>query len=262
MTSLSLIKRTTAAAVDAVAEGEAEIRHLAEVERKAKADALRLGQDWLFAENQAAAEQINRDRIEAERSFARCTAQRPELEQRLAAAKAEAQRQGLARHHAAIAAFAPKLIAAVEAAAVLQVEAIRLRDRAEAELGTQLVTGNIPHLAFAGLLLPDLVQIWAHELRRAYDPPSAPRAPFGRITATATAIAKRAVAAAAPPPTPNRQLRNDPPAQGDEQTTILFLKGGVELPDGQQSLIGDRITLAAAQGHSYALHGLAEIVPS
>jgi hypothetical protein len=38
----------------------------------------------------------------------------------------------------------PKLIAAVQAAAELQVEAIALRDRAVPELGEQLVDGNFP----------------------------------------------------------------------------------------------------------------------
>jgi hypothetical protein len=262
MKSLALkIKRAAGGVIDAVADAEAEIRHLAEVEETAKADAERLQRDWLFAENQAAAEQIDRDRIEAERLLARCTALRPELEQRLAAAKAERQREGLARHHAAIAAFAPTLIRAVEAAAELQVEAIVLRDRAVAELSEALVQANIPHLAFNGLLLPDLVQIWAQELRRSFEPPSSKPAPAGRTAAAAKANGHAKPAAPVPaPPRPKRAARADPLPQSGDQSAVVFLKGGIELPNGDQSLIGDRITMATAQARAYALRGIADIV--
>jgi hypothetical protein len=256
-----IIKRTATAAVDAVAQAEAALAGLRADQEAAQADAERLGRDWLFAENQAVAEQIDRDRIEAHRVLARCAAQRPELEQRLAAAKAERQREGLARHHAAIAAFGPTLIRAVEAAAELQVEAIALRDRAVAELGEQLVQANIPHVAFNGLLLPDLVQVWAQELRRSFNPPSAKPAPASRTAPAVKANGHAKPATPVPaPPRSKRAARADPLPQSDEQTSVIFLKGGIELPDGQQSLVGDRITMAAAQARAYALRGVADIV--
>jgi hypothetical protein len=256
MMRLRLVKKV----IDPVAEAEAELARLGEVEETAKADTERLDNDWLFAESQAAAEQVDLARIEAHRVLARCAAQRPALEQRLAAAKAERQREGLARHHAAIAAFAPRLIGAVEAAAALQVQAIELRDCAEAELGSQLVAGNIPHLSFRGLLLPDLVAIWAQELRRSFAPPSAK--PVPAVAAIVKANGHAAPAAPVPsPPRPKRAARADPLPQSADQSAAVFLRGGIELPDtGEQSIVGDRITMTTAQARAYALRGVADIV--
>ena len=101
----------------------------------------------------------------------------PALELRLATLRAEAQAAALLRHKAAIAGFAPKLIKAVEAAAEIQVEAIKLRGAAIAELGEQAVARDIPHLAFNGILLPDLVGLWRREVERMFAPPAATRRP-------------------------------------------------------------------------------------
>jgi hypothetical protein len=250
MMQLRLVKRV----VDAVAEAEAEISRLAEVEDKAKADTQRLGQEWLFAESQAVAEQVDRARIEAERVLARCAAVRPELEQRLAAAKAEKQREGLARHHAAIKAFLPTFIASVEGAAQAQVQAILLRNAAVAELSESLVQANIPSVAFLGLLVPDLVEIWATELRRSFEPPSAKPAPVAR-----TAANGHATPALPPTPTPKRALRADPPPQTEDHRSVVFVRPYVDLEDGTGAvLIGDQRTLPADVAHRQVLLGNGE----
>jgi hypothetical protein len=260
MKGLALVKRAAGAVVDAVAEVEAEIARLAEVEAKAKGDTLRLGHEWLHCATQTAAEEIDRARVEAQRLLARCAALRPELEQRLAKAKAERQREGLQRHHRAIADFAPALIAAVEAAAAAQVEAIALREAAVRELGEGLVAANIPHLAFRGLLLPDLVQIWARELRRSFEPPSAQPAPAG--PAKANGHARPAPTPA--PPTPRRPPRADPPPQSDDQRSVVFLRAGVELDGGtpnggtQRSIIGDQCTMPTEIARRHVLAGNAD----
>jgi hypothetical protein len=123
MKALRLLK--PAVAVDAVGALETELAKVRAEADQARADAQPLGREWLHASSQAAAEEIGRARVEAERVAARSAARMPELEQRLAEAKAEKQREGLERHRAILRAFIPRLIAAVEAAAAVQIEAIR-----------------------------------------------------------------------------------------------------------------------------------------
>ena len=139
MKALELVKRTARAAVDQVAEAEAALRAVrAEIEA-ARAQAHELGHAWLTASTQDAAEEIARRRAELRRVAERGEQQLPQLEAQLVAANAEKQREGLARHRAAIAAFVPELVAAVERAAAVQVQAIKLREAAIAELGEGVV---------------------------------------------------------------------------------------------------------------------------
>lgn len=240
---------------DPVAEAEAELARLrAEVET-ARADVQRLGAEWLFAPSQAAAEEIARQRAEAERIIGRSELRIPEIAQRLAAARAERQRERLQHHHSIIRAFAPRLIAAVEAAAAVQVEAIALREAAVRELGEGVVVANIAHIAFSGLLLPDLVQIWASELKRAFDPPSAP----WPIALPPPAKAAAPKPSAAPPaPRPRRAPRHDPLPESDAHSIIVFVKNNVELDDGTQAIIGDQCTMPVEIARRHVLSGQAE----
>jgi hypothetical protein len=208
----------------------------------------------------------------------------PDLEAQLIAAKAEKQREALARHHQIIANCVPKLIAAVEAAAAVQIEAIVLRNRAVAELGEQLVQAKIPAVGYLGLLIPDLVRQWATDLRRSFDPPGAPRAPanaraskangqakpagaagatIADVTAAATGTAAPVPAASTPPkhadpaPRPVRPLRHDPPPT-EGQAAVVFLRHGIDLGDGSQSLIGDRCNMPIAQARTLVERGAAD----
>lgn len=238
----SQLKRTTEAAVDLVAAAERALGELRAAIERHQADALRLAADWLHAASQDAAEQFDRQRREALRVIERDTARVPELEAQLVAAKAERRRQGLARHHAMIAAFVPRLVAAVEAAAAVQVEAIKLREAAVAELGENVVAGNIPHLAFNGLLLPDLVAMWRSGVERLFVPPAAaPPRPFV-VPPAKNSAAKRPIAAP-PAPRPARALRRDPPPVHPDQVSIDLLRAGIDLGDGTQSVVGDRLTM-------------------
>lgn len=237
MKPLQLINKRTAAAVDQVAEAEAELRATrAEIEA-ARAQAHELGHAWLMASTQESAEDVARRRAELVRVADRGEKLIPPLEAQLVAAKAEKQREGLARHHAAIAAFVPTLVKAVEAAAAAQVRAIELRQQAERELGEGAVAAHIPHLAFAGLLLPDLVAMWRSEVERMFAPP------------------------AAAPPRPARAPRRDPPPEHPDQVSIHFLRAGVELGDGTQSVVGDHCTMMVDQARLLVLRGCADYVP-
>jgi hypothetical protein len=196
--ALAVVKRITRAAEDLVAAAERELAEARAAIEQHRAEAQQLAADWLHAPSQDAAEQFDRQRREALRLIERDTARIPGLESRCLAAKTEKQRQGLARHRAAI---VPTLVAAVEAAAAVQLEAIRLREAAVAEL-EGVVAGNIPHLAFNGILLPDLVQMWRHEVRRMFAPPTAaPPRPVAVPAPAKTSAPKSIAARPAPRPT-------------------------------------------------------------
>jgi hypothetical protein len=260
MKALRLLK-PPAAAVDALAEAEAELVRVRAGLEQAEAEAKQLGQAWLTAATQEAAEAIERQRLEFERVAKRAQLLIPQIEARRVAAKAEKQRQGLARHRAAIAAFVPELVAAVEAAARIQVEAIKLREAAVADLGESIVAAHIPHTAFAGMLMPDLCSIWSRDLLRMFAPPAAaaPRvvAPAARPKAAA---AKPVVSQPLPKPAP-RAPRRDPPPEDPDQVSIVFLRGGVELGDGTTSVVGDTCTMMADHGRLLVLRGCADYVP-
>jgi hypothetical protein len=183
-----LLLEPPAAAVDAVGAAEAELARVrAEIEL-AKAEAQQLGRAWLTATTQEAAEAIERQRLEFERVAKRGEQQIPQIEAQRNAAKAEKQREGLARHRAAIAAFVPEFIAAVEAASQAQVQAIKLREAAIAELGESAAQRELPAVAFLGLLLPDIVSDWSRSLLCMFAPPAAaaPRAVVVRPSPKAT----------------------------------------------------------------------------
>jgi hypothetical protein len=255
MKALRLLK--SAAAVDAVAEAEAELARVrAEIEQ-ANAETQQLGQAWLTAATQEAAEAIERQRLEAERVAKRAELRIPELEAQRATAKAENQRHGLARHRAAIAGFAPTLDAAISAAAEAQVQAIKLREAAVAELGESVVAGNIPHLAYNGLLLPDLVALWRAEVQRMFSPPAA-AAPRAVAPAARPKAAAPKPVVAPPAPRPTRAPRRDPAPEDPSQVAIVMLRNGVELGDGTQSVIGDECTIMADQGRLLVLRGCAD----
>jgi hypothetical protein len=262
---LAVVKRAMGGAVDLVAAAEAEIaarRSEAEARRR---EADELGQAWLHAQSQSVAEELARRRTEALRLLQRAETALPELEQRLAAGKAERQRGALARHRAAIAALYPKLRRAIEEAARIQAEAIGLREAAVAELGEHGCK-DIPYLAFRGLLLPDLVNVWANEQERVWAAP--PQSIATVATAPAAKRNSRAAATAAaqriepvlPAPKPARPPRRDA-APGESQTAVVFLRPGTELPDGSVAAVGDRVNLPD-QARQLVLQGAADYAPA
>lgn len=258
----NIIKRLNGAAADAVAEAEAELARVRAALDQASADAQRLAEQWVSATSQLEAEKLDRQRREAERVAEREKKLIPGLEQAVAAARAERQREGLARWHKTIGGFAPKLIAALEHAARLQVEAIELRNQAVAELGESTVEHRIPIVAFRGICLPDLIAVWAHDLQQQFDPPSAKPAPAiatpPKPKLKATAPMAHNGPAQRPPA---RALRADP-APGEGQAQIVLLRNGIDLGDGVQSITGEKINLPVEVCRNLVASGCADFVAS
>lgn len=198
---------------------------------------------------------------------ARWTIERSEalipLEGERDAALAERRREQLARHTLVIAKLHPRLRRAIEAAAAVQVEAISARQAAIADLGEGLVTANIPTITFGGLLLPDLVGLWAAELDRAFAGPqprpapakAAPAPPRPKPIDTGRG---RPVGPDPPPPAPRvrRPLRRDSEA-GEGERLIIFLRSGVEV-SGFQAIAGDVLAVPITTADGLVKSGAAE----
>lgn len=250
------LKRIAGGAEDDPAAIERVLGELRAKIAQHQAEAEQLSLEWVSADSSDAAEQIDRRRREALRLAQRDTARLPVLEARLLAAKAEQLAAALARHRGIMRALFPRLQRAIEAAAAVQVEVISARNAAIAELGEGLVSQQLPPLVFLGFILPDLVALWSAEQARIWSaepprPPAAPR-PQPEKPAPVKAIS---VAPAAPPP--RRPLRQDPPP-GEGECAIVFTRGGVELPDGAQAMVGDRLNVRVDEARTDLLRGAAD----
>jgi hypothetical protein len=197
-----------------------------------------------------------------------CAAKIPRVELELAAAKAAAQAAALAKHKAILIGLYPRLKAAILAAVEAQAAVIAARDAAIAEIGEALAVRNLPTIAFAGFLAKDLVEIWSRENDRvvfdlARQPkPAALPVPV-RAALPAPAKPKPVAALASPAaPRPRRVARHDPFPTDGQQALVVFLRAGVELPDGSVTGIGDEIALPAEQARQLILKGAADYVPA
>ena len=276
--AIAVVKRAFTANTVAAIEAEiAACRGEAEVRRGEANECRRV---WLFATSQSEAEKIAGRRTEALRLVQRAEAELPHLEAQLAAAKAERQRKALGRHRSAIAALYPKLRRAIEEALRVQAEAIAAREAAIAELGEHTVGYNIPALAFRGILLPDLVQLWVDEQDRVWAAPRAiqpatngdarrqgPAKAAGKAIVSASRSEAAPIVAnghagpdaATPQPRPRRQPRRPgPPAAGELQ--VQLLRPGVEMPDGSQTITGDRANVPAETAKALVERGAADFV--
>lgn len=190
----------------------------------------------------------------------------PQLEAERDAALADRRREQLARHIAATGKIYPRLRKAIEAAAAVQGEAIAARQAAIGELGEGVVQRNIPALAFMGLILPDLVEIWGKEMDRVYAAPQ----PIPAITSARPAAPARRAPTVDPgrsspvglndPWPPNnrvsRPLRRDTEAREGERL-IAFMRSGVEI-DGFHALAGDVISLPNETARELVKSGAAD----
>ena len=242
---------------DIVGQIEAERAKLAasmqEIERL---KAVRVGADS-YEDASAAESRLGRVRWEV----SRIDALLPQLESKLVAAKAIKHRDALAKHLAAARAAYPRLRAAVENAAAAQADAIAVRQAAERELGEGVVQQHIPIVAFRGLLLPDLVELWRAEMDRVFAAPAPQPAPV-TVTAVkptpARPAAKPAPAVVAVEPKPARRpLRADKVAVGDRRL-IKFQRANVELEDGDLSLVGDQVSVPAAMAEALVRNAAAD----
>jgi hypothetical protein len=248
-------------------------RHIAALKAEASeasAEIERLNQERRFAASYDEARAID-DRMARQIWITEhAAALLPELELRLAAARAADQAAALARHKDALLELYPRLKAAILAAVDVQEAVIAARQTAIRELGEGVVTARLPQILFAGYLSRDLVvDIWQREndlvigelarqpQQRAARPAIAPPPPRAKSKTTAPA--------AHTPPTrrPARPLRADPPpTDGQAQIQIVFLKNGVDVGDGVQSIIGDRINLPADQARALVASGCADYAPT
>jgi hypothetical protein len=150
----------------------------------------------------------------------------------------------------------------IDAAAAVQGEAIAARQAAIAELGEGVVQANIPALAFMGLLLPDLVEIWGKEMDRFYAAPQPMPTPARALSPPARQppnLENGSVSLYQPSP-PNarvrRALRCDSQA-GDGERLISLLRSGVEV-GGFQTIAGDTIAVPIETAKKLVASGAAD----
>lgn len=236
----------------------ADLARLKAASATATAEAERLGAARIAATDFDEAERLARA-AERQRWLAERAANAiPALEARLAAATAEQQREVIARHFEERRRLYTKLRLAIEAAAVVQGEVIEADKRAVAELGEGTVRMNIPAIAYRGLILPDLIKMWADNLDRAFAGPRRRAAAAPRAVPPAPKAAARPVEKpAAPKPKSPRAPRHDAPPD-DGQVAVFILRNGVELPDGFQCAAGDTVNVPAELGRDLVRSGAAD----
>lgn len=208
----------------------------------------------------------------------KAAAQLPPLENRLAEARAREQAAALARWQADISAATKKLRKVVVEAAAVQAELIGLRESAKRELGEGLVERNIPHTAYNGLLLPDLVGLWEAELdrlemqriRRPAASVPAPRTvaparlPHQRRLTPTVDSAHGPVSATPAKQAPGTlhapRLPDDNSALGKDEVRCIVTRSGYQTPSGEQCHTGRRIRLQKAVAREAAIQGSVEIL--
>jgi hypothetical protein len=246
---------------DAIAAQIANTRHVIETHR---AEYESLATAWRDADTAEDADKIERRRRECLRLAERGEAAMPGMEAALVAARATKQRVALAKHLAAARAVYFKLRDVVEIAASVQHEAILVRQAAIAELSEGVVQQRIGAVAYMGILLPDLVEIWRAHQDRVFAEPATVQAVAAVVAPVpAKPAVKPAPAAPVPPttepakPKPRREPRRDKVSVGGRLVTIL--RTGVEIGD-QQLHAGDQISVSMEQAELLLRNGAAELV--
>jgi hypothetical protein len=222
-----------------------------------------------YEDAQAAESRLGRVRWE----ISRIEALLPSLSERLSVARAAAQRAGIAKHLDIARKTYPRLRAAIEAAAAVQAEAIKAREAANAELGEGVVSLHIPHISYRGFLMADLVKLWSDEQDRVFAAKPAPVAAVvaPRIAPTparAVGVADRRVAEkpvvpgaeGGNPVKPRRTPRRDKVAPNGRLVTLM--RSGVELPDGEQGVVGDIVALPIDAAERLVMSGAGDYFTS
>jgi hypothetical protein len=237
---------------DAIAAQIANTRHVIETHR---AEYESLATAWRDADTAEDADKIERRRRECLRLAERGEAAMPGMEAALVAARATKQRVALAKHLAAARAVYFKLRDVVEIAASVQHEAILVRQAAIAELSEGVVQQRIGAVAYMGILLPDLVEIWRAHQDRVFAEPATVQA----VAAVVAPIAPKpaAKAPAAEPVKARRPLRNDLLAT-ECRRRVKFHRSNIELEDGTLSRAGDIVSVPASVAEKLIEHGGAD----
>jgi hypothetical protein len=129
-----------------------------------------------------AAEALLRQWRDQGRAVKRAEKEVDDLRERLAAAERRQFERLFAKHKMLISTAARRNIEAQKAAAAANVASIEAFAAARAELGSIAEQGLIPRVNFAGIPLPDLVEVWEKEINRSLatldraelPPPAAP----------------------------------------------------------------------------------------
>lgn len=87
-------------------------------------------------------------------------------------------------------------------------------------------------------------------------PAAAPSRPFAAPAPAKASAPKPPIAA----PPALRPLRQDPPPP-EGQAALIFLRAGVDLGDGSQSIVGDQCNLGIDQARALVLRGCADYAP-
>jgi len=238
-----------------------------------RTEAERLGREWLSAPGRERAQIIKAQQTELLRTADRDEADLPVLEQNLARARARVLRSAVERHQATLRDAYFRLRDAIEAAAAAQGDVIKAREAAVAEIGESVAAIYLPHVAYRGFLVPDLIAMWRVEMDRLFakrqplppDPEAtklpqdvpAPVAPSKDRMPPDPGSSRRRAEPPSLPPKPHPRRHDAPP--GDGQVHIVVVRPGVDLDDGRgQCTTGDVVTVPAAQGRALVENGAAE----
>lgn len=184
----------------------------------------------------------------------------PELEARLAQAIAARHQAAIARHRATGAQVYGQLRAALVEAGKAQALALQARQEAIAEIGEGQTQLHLPVVAFMGLLTPDLLQLYFDQMDRVMAPPPKPKPVVAAPKSLPPKPRPMIEMPATAPVRAGRVQRADPTPHGEDQRSVVFLRGGCELEDGSQSIIGDRCAMPAEIARRHVLAGNAEFV--
>jgi hypothetical protein len=226
------------------------------------------------------AESLRRKAAEARWRSDRAEARLLELEERLSAAKAREQAAALERHRTRRVALYRKLRAALEAAAAAQVETIKADEQARLELGENVAMRHLPPFVFRGLILPDLVEIWAAETERLVmapvrpsPTPAAPVRPAGarksrqlphereRLPTTSDVHRPATTALVGPSPTFAARAPDDTAPLEPGQVRARVARSGYSPSDtAPQCARGQIIRIAKATAERAAAAGVLEII--
>jgi hypothetical protein len=251
--------------VDLLGERDSAVAKLA----AARDEIVRLEAQRLSAESFEGAEEINHRLARVQWTVDQINdALLPALEQRIVAARAAKQRAALLKHQAAARALYPKLRAAVEAAGRVQSEAIAARNAAIAELGESLVSVHVPIVAFRGLLLEDLIQMWVAEQDRVHAAPTP--APQPAVAVVVKPVPARPAAKPVVPAAPAEPVALKPPKRREPRRDkvapngrlVTLMRSGVELPDGTQGLVGDVVAMLATDAERLVMSGAGDYFTS
>jgi hypothetical protein len=253
-----------------IADAEAEAREAStEAARQAA-----LARELLDDDQAEAAEARSRSE---DRRRRRAEARIGELRERLAAAQWQERAVAFEKHRRILIAAARKAIDAIEQAARANAEIAQARHNASQDLGNEV--NGLPLQFFGGILSPDIVAIWRRRTERelaAMDtaelprpatprPSGMPQAPY-RNPNTIEPAAPVKLAEVVPPapqppaPAPKRQQRRDPPPGPGERQVHIMRRDTIDLGDGTQVGLNDRVNLPEAKARLFVERGLGDYV--